>query len=90
MAVKETVVAEIKSGSPYQLDVQRTKKACKVLLNNITEEQKRKQVDSNKTNLLADNDGSDDESGASAVPVWMIVTTKKHIVDERRLKPNKM
>jgi len=90
MAVTEIAVAEVKSGSPYQLDVQRTKKACRVLLNNIAEEQKRKQADSNKTNLLADNDNSDDESGASSVPVWMIVTTKKHIVDERRLKPSKM
>lgn len=90
MAVTQTAVAKTESKSPYQLDIQRTNKACKVLLKNIVEERKKRQAESTKTNLLAGDDESDEESGAGAVPVWMIVTTKKHIVDERRLKPSKV
>lgn len=47
---------------------------------------------STKKNLLAD-DKDDSESGAEPAedsPIWLNLTTKKHIVDKNRLKPGKI
>ena len=33
---------------------------------------------------------SDDESAKEVEPIWLVVTTKKHVVDKKRLKPGKI
>lgn len=58
----------------------------------MKEEDKKQSEASTKKNLLAGSDESDEEDGSSGedVPVWLILTTKKHIVDKNRLKPGKI
>ncbi|KAK2774281.1 hypothetical protein FQN52_004308 [Onygenales sp. PD_12] len=67
-------------------------RASSALLKHITTEEKQKAETSTKKNLLADNDDEDasDVEDSAATPVWLIMTTKKHIVDKNRLKPGKI
>jgi ribosome biogenesis protein UTP30 len=44
---------------------------------------------SNKRNLLAEVEGEED-SETNEAPIWLTLTTKKHIVDQKRLKPAKI
>ena len=53
-------------------------------------EVKRKNAASQTKNLFAPDDSSDEGSDAIAEPVWLVTTTKKHIVDQKRLKPGKI
>jgi len=88
---KSAVAVASTSKSPYQLDLTQTTKACKVLLKHINEERQRRDTESDKPNLLAQGDeDNEEETDGGEVPVWMIMTTKKHIVDQKRLKPSKM
>lgn len=69
-----------------------TLKASTALLKHIKSKAKRKEASSTTKNLLADpaDDGSDEVTSNSADPIWLVVTTKKHIVDQKRLKPGKI
>ena len=58
-------------------------KASEALLKHI---QERKKSSSNKNLLEAGNE----DSPASAVPIWLVFSTKKHVVDKNRLKPGKI
>ncbi|MCJ1466485.1 hypothetical protein MMC07_005104 [Pseudocyphellaria aurata] len=80
------------SGSPYQLDKSQTLKASTALLKHIKSEAKRKEAVSNTKNLLADPaaDSSDEADSNTVDPIWLVVTTKKHIADQKRLKPGKI
>ena len=81
------------SNTPYQLDLDQTTKACKVLQQYIAQARRELQAKSEKRNLLDEStepNGGDENAGLEDVPVWMILTGKKHIVDKVRLKPNKM
>lgn len=62
------------------------------LLKHIKSEAKRKEASSTAKNLLADpvDDSSDEVASISADPIWLVITTKKHIVDQKRLKPGKI
>lgn len=69
-----------------------TLKASTALLQHVRQEAKRLQELSSKKNLL---DNADDESDAAEqtghdAPIWLNLTTKKHIVDKNRLKPGKI
>ncbi|KAL8811391.1 MAG: hypothetical protein Q9223_001785 [Gallowayella weberi] len=92
MAPKSNVLTtRVTSGSPYQLDESQTLKASKALLQHIRAESDRKEATSITKNLLkASSDGSDLDSSADAEPIWLSLTTKKHIVDKHRLKPGKI
>lgn len=48
---------------------------------------KEKAANSEKKNLLAD---PDDEEGIQELPIWLTLTTKRHITDSRSLKPSKI
>jgi len=88
---KSAVATANTSKTPYQLDLSQTTKACKVLLKHINEERQRRDTEADKPNLLAQGDeDNEEETDGAEVPVWMIMTTKKHIVDQKRLKPSKM
>lgn len=85
---KTTVVAKVApSSSPYQLDADQTLRATKALVRKIQSDAATKSATDKKESLLADAD-SDDAS--DDVPVWLVLTTKKHIVDKKRLKPGKI
>ncbi|KAI9710644.1 MAG: hypothetical protein M1828_002131 [Chrysothrix sp. TS-e1954] len=96
MASQDTTkdVTEI-SRTPYQLDISQTTRACDVLLKHIGDERKRRTIAAPpKPNLLSAK-VDDDEAGEQGrdqdeTPVWLIATTKKHVVDRPRLKPGKI
>ena len=67
-------------------------KASTALLKHIKSEAKRREASSTAQNLLADPADDSSEEGASVLanPIWLVITTKKHIVDQKRLKPGKI
>ncbi|KAI9705351.1 MAG: hypothetical protein M1820_005181 [Bogoriella megaspora] len=84
---------KVKSPSPYQLDPEQTLKAATALLAHIKREQEERSAQSEKKNLLADAEDSSDENeeaDTESEPVWLLLTTKKFIVDQTKLKPGKM
>ncbi|EEH42260.1 uncharacterized protein PADG_07080 [Paracoccidioides brasiliensis Pb18] len=82
------------SGTPYQLNNDQVTRASTALLRHIKAQERKEAEKSTKKDLLAtnnDDDGSDaGESAADGTPVWLVVTTKKHVVDKNRLKPGKI
>lgn len=84
---KVTVVAKVASSSPYQLDTDQTLRATKALVRKIQSDVQTKSASDKKESLLADADSDDADDD---VPVWLVLTTKKHVVDKKRLKPGKI
>lgn len=70
------------------VDPDQTLKASKALLAHMKKASKEKAEKAEKKNLLAA--GSDDEISLNEQPVWLTLTTKRHIVDSSRLKPGKI
>ncbi len=69
-----------------------TLKASTALLKHIKSEAQRKATESSTKSLLATSDEDLDE-GAEAggdEPIWLTLTTKKHVADKKRLKPGKI
>ena len=61
------------------------------MVKHIKAEQKRIGSSATKKSLLAEGDSSEDDAADEEyVPVWLILGTKKHVVDQKRLKPSKM
>ncbi|KAK1092183.1 proteasome-interacting protein cic1 [Friedmanniomyces endolithicus] len=95
MAPVETALA---TRTPVQskLDPAQTLRATTALLSKIqSDEVARKTTATNTTpaatkpqSLLADADGEPDAE--NDLPIWLVLTTKKHIVDAKRLKPGKI
>jgi ribosome biogenesis protein UTP30 len=69
-----------------------TLKASRALLAHIKNGKEFKDSKKQKRNLLADADEGSGEEGTELddVAVWLILTTKRHIIDKTRLKPGKM
>jgi Ribosomal protein L1 len=54
-------------------------------------QQKQKEDTSTKKTLIGDNDdASDEDIPVNNEPVWLVLTTKQHVVDKNRLKPGKI
>lgn len=73
--------------SSTQLNAAQTLRATTALLRKIQTDQATLHASADKTNLLAD---ADEEEAEDEVPIWLILTTKKHIIDKKRLKPGKI
>ncbi|APA13748.1 hypothetical protein SS1G_07557 [Sclerotinia sclerotiorum 1980 UF-70] len=87
MAPKSTTLTtKVESGSPYQLDHDQVLKASTALIKHISSTKAEKAKKAGAQNLLAENDDDDAES----TPVWLTLTTKKHITDKTKLKPVKV
>lgn len=84
MAPQSTALATTAS-SP--LDSQQTLRATNALLKKLQSEEVVKKDTAEKSDLLAD---ADEDEVADSVPVWLILSTKKHIIDKQRLKPGKI
>ncbi|KAK5674912.1 proteasome-interacting protein cic1 [Elasticomyces elasticus] len=83
MAPIETAVA-----APSKLDAQQTLRASTALLTKISSDAANPpKTAAPKTSLLADADEQDAED---ETPVWLVLTTKKHMSDKKRLKPGKI
>ncbi|EEP81504.1 conserved hypothetical protein [Uncinocarpus reesii 1704] len=93
MAVSsEQLTIKPTSGSPYQLNNEQVNRASTALLRHIKSEEKKRAEESTVKKLPLDG-GSDSENEdeiGDDVPVWLVLTTKKHIVDKNRLKPGKI
>ena len=74
------------------LTILKTLKASTALLQHVRQEAKRLKELSTKKNLLDNDDDESDteEQLAEDPPIWLNLTTKKHIVDKNRLKPGKI
>jgi len=91
MAPKQTALTtKVEEGTPYQLDTNQVTRAATALIQHVQKEQKRIESESAKKNLLADGDNEEEEADSEDVPIWLVVTTKKHVLDKKRLKPGKM
>ncbi|KAI9745797.1 MAG: hypothetical protein M1818_000478 [Claussenomyces sp. TS43310] len=88
-ATSTALTTKVDSGSPYQLDSSQTLKASKALLKHIKTSGKAEEGIEPKRNLLADAE-DDGSSETRETPIWLTLTTKKHIVDQKRLKPGKI
>ncbi|OAQ65908.1 electron transfer flavoprotein alpha-subunit [Pochonia chlamydosporia 170] len=76
-------VAVVGSNALTSIDPDQTLKASKALLAHIKKAAKETSEESTKRNLLEDDD--DEET-----PVWLTLTTKRHIADKARLQPGKI
>ncbi|KAG6030495.1 hypothetical protein E4U41_007815 [Claviceps citrina] len=68
------------------VDPDQTLKASKALLAHIRKAAKQSAEEATKRNLLQDEDGEVDED----TPVWLTLTTKRHIADKTRLQPGRI
>ncbi|KAL8929208.1 MAG: hypothetical protein Q9208_001291 [Pyrenodesmia sp. 3 TL-2023] len=84
------LTTKVTSGSPYQLDQPQTLKASTALLNHIKSELDRREAASTVKSLIKTAHNSDEHDASDAEPIWLVLTTKKHIVDKARLKPGKI
>ncbi|KAH8659190.1 ribosomal protein L1p/L10e family-domain-containing protein [Tricladium varicosporioides] len=83
MAPKSTALTvKVDRGSPYQLNDAQVLKASKALLKYMGNSKTEAAVKTEKKSLLEDADEEE-----TSEPVWLILSTKKHIVDKKRLKP---
>ncbi|KAL6719924.1 proteasome-interacting protein cic1 [Lecanora helva] len=84
------LTTKAENGSPYQLDVKQTAKASAALLKHIAVKSSQERNDSTTRNLFESDIVSSDSSLSDAVPIWLILTSKKFITDQRKLKPRKI
>ena len=95
---------KVESGSPYQLNQEQVSfeelcrmhtvanrvqilKASTALLSHVKSAAKEASKAAGKQNLLEDTEVGDD---TISEPIWLILTTKKHITDQKRLKPTRI
>ncbi|KAG6320630.1 hypothetical protein E4U22_003041 [Claviceps purpurea] len=79
-------IAAAGSNALTSIDPDQTLKASKALLAHIKKAAKQSAKDATKRNLLEDEDGEVDED----TPIWLTLTTKRHIADKARLQPGKI
>lgn len=86
MALQTTTknAVQAASGSPYQLDPAQTLRAANALLKKMQSDFAARSNSSGKQDLLEDSEEEQEE------PIWLCVTTKKHILDKKRLKPGRI
>lgn len=76
---------------PGNLLIAQVQRASSALLRHINSEQQEKEQTATKKTLIGDNDESDEEDGPIRnEAIWLVFTTKKHVVDKNRLKPGKI
>lgn len=85
-----TLTTKVESGTPYQLESSQTLRATSALIKKIQSDDVSRKESTGKTDLLADAAESEDENDNDATPIWLVLTTKKHVVDKKRLKPGKI
>jgi ribosome biogenesis protein UTP30 len=74
-------------GTPYQLDPAQVERAANALVAHMKKHASAKQEVAATKDLLA---GDDDEAEESDQPIFLSVSTKKHVNNTNRLKPTKM
>lgn len=74
------------NGTPYQLDPAQVERAAKALVAHMKKHAEKKDEEAAVKNLADD----EDEAEENDQPIFLNVTTKKHISDSNNLKPTKM
>jgi hypothetical protein len=75
------------SGTPYQLDPAQVERAANALVAHMKKHASAKQEVAATKDLLADDD---DDAQENDQPIFLSVSTKKHVNNTNRLKPTKM
>ncbi|KAK5128094.1 proteasome-interacting protein cic1 [Cryomyces antarcticus] len=89
--VSTALTTRVESGSSYQLDADQVQRAASSLVKHLATEAESKNAKSTRQDLLADaGNTSEDNADDDEVPVWLILTTKQHVVDQKKLKPGKI
>jgi ribosome biogenesis protein UTP30 len=83
------LTTKVESGSPYQLSQDQTLKASRALIKHIKTSEKRKSQSTGKRSLLTGS-AEDETLELDETPIWLTLTTKKHIINTKRLKPAKI
>ncbi|KAI9762042.1 MAG: hypothetical protein M4579_000678 [Chaenotheca gracillima] len=85
------LTSKVSEDSISQLSHDQTLKASKALLVHIKSEAKETKAGSTKQDLFAlDDDDEDNAKAGDETPLWLLITTKKHVIDKARLKPGKI
>ncbi|KAI9372921.1 ribosomal protein L1p/L10e family-domain-containing protein [Aspergillus egyptiacus] len=92
MGASTALTTKVTSGSPYQLDKSQVSRASSALLRHIKTKQTEREATTTKKTLIGDNDSDSDaeDTPMHNEAVWLVLTTKKHVVDKNRLKPGKI
>ncbi|KAL3462324.1 ribosomal protein L1p/L10e family-domain-containing protein [Aspergillus heterothallicus] len=92
MGSSTALTTKATSGSPYQLDKNQVSRASSALLRHIKSRQDEKEASATKKTLIGDNesDSDADDTPLHKEAVWLVLTTKKHVVDKNRLKPGRI
>ena len=80
------LVTKVTNGTPYQLDPAQVDRATKALAAHMKQHVNEKEEKAPVKNLADD----EDEAEENDQPIFLSVTTKKHLIDGKRLKPTKM
>ncbi|CAI7627809.1 hypothetical protein PCG10_001354 [Penicillium crustosum] len=84
------LTSKVTSGSPYQLDKPQAIKASTALLKHIKSTQQEQEKTATKKTLIGDDDSDGEDSATKNEAIWLVLTTKQHVVDKNRLKPGKI
>lgn len=80
------LTTKVANGTPYQLDPAQVERAAKALVAHMKKHVTDKEELAPVKNLADD----EDEAEQNDQPIFLSITTKKHINDTNRLKPTKM
>jgi ribosome biogenesis protein UTP30 len=85
-AADASLTTKFSNAERYQLDPAQVERAATALVSHMKKHVAAKEEETGKKNLEADADEAEPNDAA----IFLNVTTKKHIVDHVRLRPNKM
>ncbi|PSR90643.1 ribosomal protein L1p/L10e family-domain-containing protein [Coniella lustricola] len=91
MAPSKAVVKQAKA-SQFEVDPDQALKASKALLAHIKKTAAETAASATKKNILdvADDNDSDKALSLAETPIWLTITTKRHIHDSKKLQPAKI
>ncbi|KAL4742610.1 electron transfer flavoprotein alpha-subunit [Aspergillus similis] len=90
MGSSTALTTKVEHGTPYQLDKNQVSRASTALLKHIKSKQSEREATAAKKTLIGDNDSDAEDTPLHNEAVWLVLTTKKHVVDKNRLKPGKI
>ncbi|KAF3767548.1 ribosomal protein L1 [Cryphonectria parasitica EP155] len=90
MAPTKTVVKQNDKAPQFEVDPDQALKASKALLAHIQKTAAETAANATKKNILDVADNEEDAPSAAETPIWLTITTKRHIHDTKKLQPAKI
>ncbi|KAH7385530.1 ribosomal protein L1p/L10e family-domain-containing protein [Phaeosphaeria sp. MPI-PUGE-AT-0046c] len=84
--VEAPLTTKVTNGTPYQLDPTQVERAAKALVSHMKKHVEEKDEKAAVKNLADDEDEAEDNDQ----PIFLSVSTKKHVSNTNRLKPTKL